>query len=1490
MSNLRPDCKQGLGDWVETWFQLIDGVVTGMSWVVGCGRQECEQCEHGRVKSDGADIGFQLIDLVVTLFALSGRTLYEVARNVYCVIIMVDARVSGSSYPAHATRPAYTSARAQPSQLRPISTKGTPEITWSKLAARESVTFCRYGPRSSTMWTVLLLTIVGVVLQTVFLGQALGENFELAVYSPSNCDDYRFSNSNEEAVRLAVETVNNDTAFCPGINMSYHMYHTGCTPAERLATFVATAGGQLAADAFIGPVSTTVCTPAAQLATAWNKAMVSWGCLKSELTKLPTFTRLVPSSRRMAEAVAEAMKYFSWMHAALVISLKPMWKELGDYVYKALKNAGLRVDIQLSVSSETTSTEMVEKLRNITEIPDIKVIILCTGSHMSDSLEESLVLNASHQLGLSSGRYAFISADPLLNSAVASRFHAATDSATNRTADIYRSLLTLSPSPPSQLREISQESLRETRRMVQDGWIKLHELFTFSTLYDSVITMATAINNTMPGHRGTDGLTNGTAITRRMREVEFEGLSGRVSFDQSGERMFNFALMQHPMDGGSPETLIMLEASYLDGSTLQYRGVQHDGVFQTVLLPGPDPACKFEGYCEDPTSNNSVVVVGILVGVFLTVLACVASAILFSKLYMKSQMRDSKLVLVVGDLVFVNRNSTKNSRNDLHWQGLRAPSLALSTTQRSAGSECGDGNSPVARYNGELVWLKRMHLRDLGANSRVMKVLKQMRDLHSENLNPFMGCYTEPGNQGIVTEHCSRGSLEDLIRNEEMQLDWVVKQSLLTDLVRVNPINRCAGPARTSSGPLRLVRTPLPLRWPSSDLSGPLYRCTGPARTCPDLLRLVRTPLSLRRTSSDLSGPAQTSPDSFIASPDQLGLGMKYLHNSTIQVHGRLNSRNCLIDSRFVLKISDYGLPDLLATQKESRKEQKETESRAKDLLWTAPELLRDPVLRKAGTQKGDVYSFAIICQEIILRGPPFCMLSLSAQEIIAKVKKPPPLCRPSVTASSAPQDFINMMKQCWTELPDMRTDFNQLYEELKIINKGNKINIVDNMFKMLEHSVADNLKRGLPVKPEAFTETTIYFSDIVGFTTISAMSEPMQVVDLLNDLYTTFDDVIRNYDVYKVRNWDKAKARADNCLQTSLSLAASRRSMIQQVQQGPFCGVVLPCARTFSVFLDCVLLLECALNVETIGDAYMVVSGLPVRNGNRHAGEIATMSLDILHASGLFTIRHMPDVPLRIRIGLHSGPVVAGVVGITMPRYCLFGDTVNTASRMESTGMPFRIHMSQSTMSLLHQLGEYKYEPRGKVLLKGKGHRTTYWLTGKENYNKELPDPGTDTLDVVLSADQLTRPWSVNKNNDNTEPSLNNQSHTEDTEVQKLHVEDITEETLTEITNNQTQDENTQADQSDVKVNTNAVEPTSKCSKCTTENVCDRCKNLDPIEEEVEKLKNVLTRGESKTFNKTGSDQDGDPDNQRNSYSSGDSTDSGIAAGKSAQTSIDMG
>ncbi|GAU91746.1 hypothetical protein RvY_03943-2 [Ramazzottius varieornatus] len=160
-----------------------------------------------------------------------------------------------------------------------------------------------------------------------------------------------------------------------------------------------------------------------------------------------------------------------------------------------------------------------------------------------------------------------------------------------------------------------------------------------------------------------------------------------------------------------------------------------------------------------------------------------------------------------------------------------------------------------------------------------------------------------------------------------------------------------------------------------------------------------------------------------------------------------------------------------------------------------------------------------------------------------------------------------------------------------------------------------------------------------------------MEVVTFLNDLYTMFDSKIAKFDCYKV---------------------------------------------------------------ETIGDAYMVVSGLPVRNGISHAGHIARLSLTLLEEAKNFTIRHKPAQKLSIRIGCHSGPCVAGVVGITMPRYCLFGDTVNVASRMESTGEARKIQISLATKVLLDTLTGFEVEERGHVNVKGKGMEVTFWLLGE--------------------------------------------------------------------------------------------------------------------------------------------------------------------------------
>jgi atrial natriuretic peptide receptor A len=408
---------------------------------------------------------------------------------------------------------------------------------------------------------------------------------------------------------------------------------------------------------------------------------------------------------------------------------------------------------------------------------------------------------------------------------------------------------------------------------------------------------------------------------------------------------------------------------------------------------------------------------------------------------------------------------------------------------------------------------------------------------------------------------------------------------------------------------------------------------------------------------------------------DDIIKAMLFIHGSEIKYHGNLTSTNCLVDSRFTLKITDFGLSKLQVptyhTDDDYYKsnlfiffESKNTELKFffdLEQLWRAPELQSNISNghNTNGSQKGDIYSFAIILQEILYRKGLFYLTNedkelnfeneiknesmpldvslISYQDIFNKVINKTGL-RPSLSEAVCSKEIVDLLKKCWSDSINERPDFTIIRDTMRKITKISG-NILDNLlarmekyannledlvkertqecelekkraetllYRLIPDTVAVQLMRGDNVKAESFDKVTIYFSDICGFTDLSANSTPMQVVHMLNALYTLFDSIIESFDVYKV---------------------------------------------------------------ETIGDAYMVVSGLPNRHED-HAAQIARMSLALLENVKYYKIPHLPDRRLELRIGLHTGPCVAGVVGLKMPRYCLFGDTVNTASRMESNGM----------------------------------------------------------------------------------------------------------------------------------------------------------------------------------------------------------------------------
>nr|XP_046246233.1 retinal guanylyl cyclase 2 isoform X2 [Scatophagus argus] len=1016
--------------------------------------------------------------------------------------------------------------------------------------------------------------------------------FKVGVLGPWNCDPVYYRALPAAAARLAVSRINGDLSLDLGLEMDFILLQEPCETSKALTAFIYY---ENMANAFVGPTNPGYCVAASLLAKNWEKAIFSYSCVNYELDRAigyPTFASTVPFP---SEVLFTVLKHFRWASIVVVSSNEDIWRDTAGRVATALRREGLPVVLVTSMG--INETEVESTLRKIKAAGEIRVIIMCMHSILVGGEQQATFLLKAQEMGLTSGKYVFVPYDTLHYSLPYKNVSYFPLRNNSRLREAYDAVLTITVvSEPLSFNEAfaAAKKSEEVTLAVQPEQVNP----LFGTIYNSIYLLAMSIHKAR--QRGMH--LSGSNLAYFTKNITFSGFNQKVQVNNGGEVKTNYVVLDTDNRGSQLYQTYMVD---LTAGVLRFAG-------RSINFPGGSPPPSDSSCWFDKTiiCTGGVEVTYIIVG--FAVIFTLAVGGLAISLYIRRRLQQIQLVkgpnrilLTLEDLTFINPQLSKKKIT------LEDLSESRSALEEKSGDRSHSVNSmqtathettSVAVYEGDWVWLKKFEEGQFKeVKQSTTKIFTKMKDLRNENVNPFLGFFSDLSMFAVVTEHCSRGSLQDLLRNEDVKLDWMFKSSLVLDLIK----------------------------------------------------------------------------------------GMKYLHHRDFP-HGRLKSRNCVVDGRFVLKITDYGFNELLESQKAPIEEPP-----PEDLYWTAPEFLRDLASSRKGTYKGDVYSFSIILQEVVVRGPPYCMLGLPPEEIIRKVKKPPPMCRPTVAPDQAPLECIQLMKQCWSELPDRRPTFDEIFDRFKLINKGKKTNIIDSMLRMLEQyssnledlirerteelevekqrtekllsemlppSVAEALKTGATVEPEYFDQVTIYFSDIVGFTTISSLSDPIEVVDLLNDLYSLFDAVLSNHDVYKV---------------------------------------------------------------ETIGDAYMVASGLPKRNGNKHAAEIANMSLNILSSVGTFHMRHMPDVPVRIRIGIHSGPCVAGVVGLTMPRYCLFGDTVNTASRMESTGLPYRIHVNVSTVNILRSLNEgYKIELRGKTELKGKGFEETYWLVGKTNFTKPLPKP----------------------------------------------------------------------------------------------------------------------------------------------------------------------
>ncbi|RCN43640.1 heme NO binding associated [Ancylostoma caninum] len=247
-----------------------------------------------------------------------------------------------------------------------------------------------------------------------------------------------------------------------------------------------------------------------------------------------------------------------------------------------------------------------------------------------------------------------------------------------------------------------------------------------------------------------------------------------------------------------------------------------------------------------------------------------------------------------------------------------------------------------------------------------------------------------------------------------------------------------------------------------------------------------------------------------------------------------------------------------------------------------------------------------------------------------------------------ATRDLILLNQQRLTDV-EVNLQLEANNEQLEILAKdleAEKRKTERILRDMLPSSVANQLMSGEQIEAREYENATVMFSDVPNFQLVLSHSQPKDIVQMLNDLFHRFDRLVLMHKVFKV---------------------------------------------------------------ETVGDSYLTVGGIPEQL-TEHAEIICHVAIGMLwEARAVF--EPITKKSINVRIGIHSGPLVAGVVALSMPRYCLFGETVSIASSIEMNGLPGKIHCSEKAYKFAMKTGRFDFTSRGRVFIKGKGEMETYLL-----------------------------------------------------------------------------------------------------------------------------------------------------------------------------------